>query len=60
MSKVVDLETGNEVYSKWSLILLYDVDVCKVLLLDGDWIDCIRCGDVIEDKGIPLCEGCHK
>ena len=60
MSKVVDLETGNEVYNNWSLILLYYVDVTYMLLLDGDWIDCVRCGDVIEDKGLPLCEDCHQ
>lgn len=60
MSKVVDLETGNEVYNNWSLTLLYHVHLYKALLLDGDWIDCVRCGEVIEDKGIPLCEDCHK
>ena len=32
----------------------------KALLLDGEWIDCVKCGDVIEDKGIPLCTDCHK
>lgn len=31
-----------------------------MLLLDGEWIDCVKCGDIIKDKGIPLCPECHK